>query len=1340
MKKHIYLSLIFAILSITAIAEIFIIQKTNGEIIELPTENIVEMKLKEAEDTPDDNTPDYVEIIDLGLSVNWASTNLGATLPGEPGYLLAWGELEEKDWYSWSYYKFGTSKTSLTKYTAADGLSILQAEDDAATMLWGGEWRMPSREEFQELYDNCEVDYEATEDGYPGVRFTSKVPGYEGKSIFLCAAGWIQDEYHVSDVALSSYWTNQCVNGEVVLPEFAFAAEFWRQGDYAKSYYCSGTYRYLGRPVRAVRVNENYAGPVEDPTFAGDFEIYLNPSNVWNAENGWFTLYVNNSNTDTNEWVTLTDTNEDGIYEGMVPQGEWTSMAFYQIRNEYDTPSNSTALSKTEDYFYDGVNNQCNILSIDMYGVASAEWVIYTEPIIEPVEVEYVDLGLTVNWASYNVGATSPEEYGYFLSWGELEEKDWYSWSYYKFGTSKTSLTKYCTADNKNTLEAEDDIATVMYGEKWRMPSREEFQELVDYCNVDYTAIENGVPGIRFTSKVPGYEDKSVFFPAAGYKQDGSIVGEGASASLWCNGCILGGFSLPEYAFTADLIYGGNYSSGSALRVLGRSVRAVSINEDYVEPIIPEPLPTFEGNFNAYLNIGDQWSTDNAWFALQVINENENTSAWATMTDNHGYGTYECLVPEGDWTGMIFTRQDNSNDQASIENALAKTETLIYDGTNNQYNISGLADNGAYIGNWSVYKEPVPTFVGGATIYLNPTETWTIDNAWFALYVFNANNDTNAWATFANPDANGVVNTSIPEGEWSGLIFVRMNPETATPSWDFQWGQTADLFLDATNNQFNITGWGDDGKATGDWSIYTEPVVEPATPEYVDLGLSVNWANINVGATSVEDSGYFVSWGETEEKEVYSWSTYKYGTGSTSMTKYCKSDKISVLEAMDDAATAVFGEDWRTPTQAEFQELIDNCTIEYITAENGVNGVRLTSNIEGYTDKSIFLPCGGYKQEDGTMNGSAYGDYWTSECKTSLLAQALAYTARFSILGKTEIATQDKIYGRNVRAVKAKEVVVEPVPTFVGGATIYLNPTETWTKDNAWFALYVFNANNDTNAWTTFANPDANGVVNTSIPEGEWSGLIFVRMNPETATPSWDFQWGQTADLFLDATNNQFNITGWGDDGKATGEWSIYTEPVVEPTAPEYVDLGLSVNWATCNVGATSSEDSGYFVSWGETEEKEVYSWDTYKHGTGKMALTKYYKSDKISTLESVDDAATAAMGEDWRTPTKSEWQELIDNCDIEYITTENGVNGVRLTSKIEGYTDKSIFFPCGGYKQETETANDKAYADYWTAECQTSMLAQYLAHAVRFSMLGSCEIATQDKIYGRNVRAVKAK
>ena len=118
---------------------LFLIEKNNGELLEIPVENIAQMTFQVDTNKYDDNTPDYVEIIDLGLSVNWASVNLGAALPEEPGYLIAWGELEEKDWYSWSYYKFGDSKSTLTKYTVADGLNTLQPQDDAAAMLWGGD-------------------------------------------------------------------------------------------------------------------------------------------------------------------------------------------------------------------------------------------------------------------------------------------------------------------------------------------------------------------------------------------------------------------------------------------------------------------------------------------------------------------------------------------------------------------------------------------------------------------------------------------------------------------------------------------------------------------------------------------------------------------------------------------------------------------------------------------------------------------------------------------------------------------------------------------------------------------------------------------------------------------------------------------------------------------------------------------------------------------------------------------------------------------------------------------------------------------------------------------------
>ncbi len=260
MKKSIYLSILFGMLSATGTAQMLHIEKGANEVIELPIEKITEMKFKtDATTSFEDKTPECVEIIDLGLSVNWASVNLGAESQGEPGYLIAWGELEEKDWYSWSYYKFGNSKSTLTKYNLTDGMNTLQSEDDAATMLWGGSWRIPTREEWQELVDNCDVDFAATENGYPGVRFTSKVPGYEDKSIFLCAAGCIQDEYHLNDVTLSSYWSNECVvfPGEISLPEFAFAAEFWREGDYANKFYYSGVYRWQGRPIRAVTTQGN---------------------------------------------------------------------------------------------------------------------------------------------------------------------------------------------------------------------------------------------------------------------------------------------------------------------------------------------------------------------------------------------------------------------------------------------------------------------------------------------------------------------------------------------------------------------------------------------------------------------------------------------------------------------------------------------------------------------------------------------------------------------------------------------------------------------------------------------------------------------------------------------------------------------------------------------------------------------------------------------------------------------------------------------------------------------------------------------------------------------------
>ena len=123
----------------------------------------------------------------------------------------------------------------------------------------------------------------------------------------------------------------------------------------------------------------------------------------------------------------------------------------------------------------------------------------------------------------------------------------------------------------------------------------------------------------------------------------------------------------------------------------------------------------------------------------------------------------------------------------------------------------------------------------------------------------------------------------------------------------------------------------------------------------------------------------------------------------------------------------------------------------------------------------------------------------------------------------------------------------------------------------------------------------------------------------------------------------------------------------------EYVDLGLSVKWATCNVGAVSPEDYGDYFAWGETEPKDFYAWSTYKWCNGSYdTLTKYCTDSKYGTVDNKtvldleDDAAHVNWGGDWRMPTKAEQDELYNNCTWEW-TTQNGVNGYKVTSKING-------------------------------------------------------------------------
>ena len=160
------------------------------------------------------------------------------------------------------------------------------------------------------------------------------------------------------------------------------------------------------------------------------------------------------------------------------------------------------------------------------------------------------------------------------------------------------------------------------------------------------------------------------------------------------------------------------------------------------------------------------------------------------------------------------------------------------------------------------------------------------------------------------------------------------------------------------------------------------PVTPPAETQYeaVDLGLSVKWASCNVGATTPEDCGDYYAWGETEEKENYDWSTYKWCNGSyDTQTKYCTNssygtvDNKTTLDLEDDVAHVKWGGSWRMPTKAELDELRSNCTWTW-TTQNDVNGYKVTSKTNG---NSIFLPAAGWRQETSFYD-SSNGRYWSS--------------------------------------------------------------------------------------------------------------------------------------------------------------------------------------------------------------------------------------------------------------------------------------------------------------------------------------------------------------------------
>ena len=512
-----------------------------------------------------------------------------------------------------------------------------------------------------------------------------------------------------------------------------------------------------------------------------------------------------------------------------------------------------------------------------------------------------------------------------------------------------------------------------------------------------------------------------------------------------------------------------------------------------------------------------------------------------------------------DWTTYLYCKGTN------------KTMTKYCNDSNYGYN--GFTDNKIVLdpeddaatvnwgGSWRM-----PTIEEQDELRTKCTWTWITQNGVNGYKVVGPNGNSIFLPAAGCRGGSSLVNAGSYGYNWSSSL-----------STSYPYDACSVFFFSSSVNGSN--GYRDNGRS-----------VRPVCPkkqehEYVDLGLSVKWATCNVGAEKPEDYGDYFAWVETEPKENYDWTTYKYckGTNKT-MTKYCNdsnygyngfTDNKTILDPEDDAATVNWGGVWRMPTDAEFIELREKCTWTW-TTQNGVNGYQVV----GPNGNSIFLPAAGYMSGTSLIAVGSDGDYWSSSLYSS--GPEIAYVVYF-ISSYVDRSGIDRYNGQSVR-------------------------------------------------------------------------------------------------------------------------------PVVCPKKQEheYVDLGLSVKWATCNVGAEKPEDYGDYFAWGETTPKENYDWITYLYckGTNKT-MTKYCTNssygyngftDNKTILDPEDDAATVNWGGNWRMPTDAEFTELREQCKWTW-TTQNGVNGYQVV----GPNGNSIFLPAAGSMGGTSLNNVGSDGYYWSSSLDTS-------------------------------------
>ena len=592
---------------------------------------------------------------------------------------------------------------------------------------------------------------------------------------------------------------------------------------------------------------------------------------------------------------------------------------------------------------------------------------------------EYVDLGLSVKWATFNVGASKPEDYGDYFAWGETEPKEVYDWSTYKWcDSTENNMTKYNATDGLKTLLPEDDAAHVNWGGEWRMPSEAELTELREYCTWQWTT-QNGTAGYIVT----GPNGNSIFLPAVGYFNNSSCILADE------RGYYLSNSLSRDNPRKANMLYFtlDNVSKRSIhYRYCGQSIRPVLPTNREVLPEL-EPAKRI-GVFSVAKDKQVSFSQGN----LQYI---QSANLWRFAEKQYDYiGKGNIASGQLGKTIDMFAWSTDANPANKWGVTIAEEG---FDGAFVDWGLNYI--HGEVPGLWRTLSLDEWTYLFSGR--QRATELWgvaQVEGVSGIIILPDRWNPTDELPFVVGLNKNGFAEQqSLSAEQWQrmeelGAVFLpaaggRDGARIASSHIDsvgWYWSSTPTNPVKAGCVRFecNLMAQRDGWRQAGLSVRLVHDTVVPFTPEYVDLGLSVLWATTNVGARYPEGYGDYFAWGETEPKEAYDWSTYKWFDGTeNNMTKYNATDGLKTLLPEDDAAHVNWGGEWRMPSDAELTELREYCTWQW-TTQNGTAGYIVT----GPNGNSIFLPDAGYRITTTHTIGTAY--YWTRDLNTTAIQMA----------------------------------------------------------------------------------------------------------------------------------------------------------------------------------------------------------------------------------------------------------------------------------------------------------------------------------------------------------------